>query len=120
MKLTTTEKLVLRIIAQDEDYERLNLVLSELKGYFPGNSDEKALEIAKTAVRSLIAKGLIEIFRREVAERAEYEPLPQSEYGRALDERNCWFWNDAAPNYIGAAPTKEGQRVYESFCDISQ
>lgn len=120
MTLSTLEKLVLRVVAQDGDYERLDLVLSELKEHLPGSSDEKALETSQLTLQSLISKGLVELYRRKRTETAEYTPLPRGEYERTLEQRNCWFWDEKEMADIGAAPTTEGQRVYESECNITQ
>jgi hypothetical protein len=118
MKLTTLEKLVLRIVAQDEDYERLDLVLSEIKQHLPSASDDKALAAAQQTLRSLISQGLVELYQRNRAEAAKYDAVPKADYDRTLDARSSWSCTSKTVREVACAPTKEGQRVYETACEI--
>lgn len=120
MKLSTLEKIILRIIAQDGDYERLDLLLNELKEHLPGSSDEKVLEVARQTLREFISNGLVELYCRKRTEADTYGPLSRADYAAALDLRDNWLGLADSAVEIGVAPTSEGQKIYELNCDITK
>ena len=120
MTLTTLEKLVLRIVAQDEDYERLDLMLNEIKQHLPSTSEDKALTAAQQTLRSLISRGLVELYQRNRTEAAKYDAVPKADYDRTIDTQSSWSCTSTITREVACAPTKEGQRVYETECDISR
>lgn len=120
MRLTTTEELVLRLVAQDGDYERLEWLIGELRESFPQSTQEKLEKTAKDALKALVSKGLVALYRQRYKtnhdkSEAEHEPLASTEWQSALDIREFWAPSYTALERLSAAPTAEGEKIYNSL-----
>ena len=115
MKLTSTEELVLRLVAQDGDYELLEWLLQELVAHFPSSPPQKVLDIGRESLKSLLEKSLIELYRQRHDEDQKLPPyeLVASDGWDAALENGAWKPDPSANERISAAPTPEGQRRYE-------
>lgn len=119
--LTIPEKLVLRLVARDEDYLRLESLVGELREYFPQSTQQKLIDTTRATLKSLIDKGLIATYSerfKEDSDNAARTPLTNAESEKALNKDEAWAPNYGAQERISIATTSSGQKEYESLAPL--
>lgn len=110
MKLTETEQLILKLIAQDQDYESLVLLLDEFKECRPGLSDSEASLIVNEAVRTLLEMGLVQGFsRKKIGD--DFKALTLAECLQAIARAPNWYPSERETSVVSLAPTSSGERL---------
>lgn len=120
MELTGTEKIVLRLVAQDGDYERLEVLAQELCDYMPSTLNEKVIPAARSAIEKLVASDLISLYTETSegqSDRVSRNLIPKDEVPTAIAGKEVWQPRHTARIRISAAPTQSGTRVYHAFKD---
>lgn len=113
--LSRINKLVLKLIAQDGDYEYLPPLLAELKDYLPGTEDE-LLAIARSAARELLELGLVTLYRC-ADPGSDHEPLLCDQARSAVDVTLNWKPSETEPFRLGLAATPAGEEAYRRAFD---
>lgn len=120
MKLTATEKIVLRLVAQDGDYERLESLARELCDYMPAALNEKVVSAARTAIERLVASDLVSLYTETAEgpdERISRNPIPKGAVPAAIAPNEVWQPSYTARIRVSAAPTESGTKAYHAFKD---
>lgn len=111
--MTETEFLVLRLIAQDEDYESLVLLLDEFKESRPELSDADASRAVIEAAKVLLEKGLIHGFVRKMIG-GDFQALSPAECLKAIERIPNWYPSERETAIVSLAPTSSGERALKS------
>lgn len=94
-----------------EDYALLWQILGEVRAAAPSLPEDMALNEAKRAVRALLKRGLIEVYRRE-SRLAEFKLLDEHGRDTALDTDAYWRPDERDTVEICVGVTKAGENAY--------
>ncbi|MCM2303993.1 MAG: hypothetical protein NDJ72_04775 [Elusimicrobia bacterium] len=96
-----------------EDYGLLWQILDEVRAAMPGAAPEAALRAAREAVFSLMAKGLLDVYRRS-SRKVPFERLDAADGEAALNADEYWRGDDTDPVEIAVAATPKGGEAHET------
>ena len=111
--LTENDDKIEKIVLMNawEDYALLWQILNEVQTAIPAISANDVLKATRRVVRSMISRGLIDVYRRE-NRRSEFTKLSWAKRDTALDTEPFWRTDDRDSVEIGVAVTKAGEEAY--------
>ena len=112
MRLEVTERMVLS--SANEDYFGLYEIIWELNSTFPQEGLGEKYAAAEAAVRSLLARGWIQLYRRKGGfnrDSPTYEPVELDTIEEVLSNPVSWY-PEYANERIECTATEDGERAY--------